>query len=180
MKLKYKLAVKYFTETKNQEQLNLAYKEIESFIENYRNFKWYYSFEYTKQTKLYSLDELDLDSEIEMSLLKYNSEFITFLGRFKFKQADNAFQKGNYNVDLIKWAIEKVTKKENQGRKEDLDISKLLDETKNCEKNYLIEENSSITLLLWVALVILSIALIFTHCYMYIKNPLKFFKGING
>ena len=44
MKLKYKVAVKFYTETKNEEQLNYAFKEIESFTEIYNNFKWYYKF----------------------------------------------------------------------------------------------------------------------------------------
>lgn len=44
MKSKYILAVKFFTETKNEEQLDLSYKEIERFLDTYNEFIWYYSF----------------------------------------------------------------------------------------------------------------------------------------
>ena len=41
MKSKYELALKFFTESKNEEQLNLSYKEIEGFLGNYYNFKFF-------------------------------------------------------------------------------------------------------------------------------------------
>lgn len=44
MKSKYKLAVKFFTETKNEEQLELTYKEIESFYESYLQFQFFFEF----------------------------------------------------------------------------------------------------------------------------------------
>ncbi len=180
MKLKYKVAVKFYTETKNQEQLEYAYKEIESFTENYKNFKYYYKFDFSIQKQMFTLEELDLDYEIEVALIKQNSEFVLFLDRFKFKKAEIVFQEGNYNLDLIKWAIEKVQNKKKEIKKEDIDISTLLDSYKIIDNIYHEETSWNISLFLWVALVILSIGLIFTHCYMYMKNPLKFFKGING
>jgi len=45
MENKYQLAIKFFTETKNEEQLNIAYKEIELFMQTYENFLFYYSFD---------------------------------------------------------------------------------------------------------------------------------------
>lgn len=45
MENKYHLAIKFFTETKNQEQLIIAYKEIESFMQTYENFLFYYNFD---------------------------------------------------------------------------------------------------------------------------------------
>lgn len=44
MESKYHSAIKFFTETKNEEQLNIAYKEIENFMETYENFLFYYTF----------------------------------------------------------------------------------------------------------------------------------------
>jgi hypothetical protein len=44
MKNKYILAVKFFTETKNDEQLILSYKEIESFLDNFYTFKFFFKF----------------------------------------------------------------------------------------------------------------------------------------
>jgi hypothetical protein len=45
MQSKYSLAIKFFTETKNEEQINLAYKEIESFLTTYEEFSFYYLFD---------------------------------------------------------------------------------------------------------------------------------------
>jgi len=45
MRNKYVLAIKFFTETKNEEQLTIAYKEIEAFTETYNNFCFYYFFD---------------------------------------------------------------------------------------------------------------------------------------
>ena len=45
MEHKYQLAIKFFTETKNEEQLNIAYKEIEGFMQTYENFLFYYTFD---------------------------------------------------------------------------------------------------------------------------------------
>jgi hypothetical protein len=44
METKYKLATKFFTETKNEDQLNIAEKEIDSFMSTYENFLFYYTF----------------------------------------------------------------------------------------------------------------------------------------
>ena len=90
MKLKYKVAVKYYNETKNNEQLIFAYKEIENFIETYHNFKWFYKFQFDKiknyHIKYNHQDPLDLDLEIENLILSENVrriEFINFMERYK-------------------------------------------------------------------------------------------------
>lgn len=44
MRNKYSLAIKFFTESKNEEQLELCYKEIESFMTTYDAFKFYIKF----------------------------------------------------------------------------------------------------------------------------------------
>jgi hypothetical protein len=44
MQNKYVLAVKFFTETKNEEQINLSYIEIERFLDVYTEFSWFYTF----------------------------------------------------------------------------------------------------------------------------------------
>jgi hypothetical protein len=45
MKQKYSMAIKFFTETKNEEQLDLSYIEIEKFLTNFRQFKLFYKFQ---------------------------------------------------------------------------------------------------------------------------------------
>jgi hypothetical protein len=44
MKSKYALAIKFFTESKNEEQLDLCYKEIEKFMTTYEKFKFFIKF----------------------------------------------------------------------------------------------------------------------------------------
>jgi len=48
MKKKYVLAIKFFTESKNEEQLNLSYDEIEKFMPTYDTFKFYFQFNISK------------------------------------------------------------------------------------------------------------------------------------
>ena len=45
MKNKYTMAIKFFTEAKNEEQLELSYKEIEKFLTNFSEFKEFYKFQ---------------------------------------------------------------------------------------------------------------------------------------
>ena len=45
MENKYILALKFFTETKNEEQMDIAYNEIEAFMETYEYFLFYYFFD---------------------------------------------------------------------------------------------------------------------------------------
>ena len=44
MKNKYHLAIKFFTESKNEEQIEISYKEIENFMETYEEFKYFLNF----------------------------------------------------------------------------------------------------------------------------------------
>ncbi len=44
MKNYYKLAIKYFIETNNKEQLAIVYKEIENYLEHYYQYEWFYNF----------------------------------------------------------------------------------------------------------------------------------------
>ena len=44
MKSKYSLAIKFFTESKNDEQLDLCYKEIEKFLTTFEIFKYFIKF----------------------------------------------------------------------------------------------------------------------------------------
>lgn len=45
MRNKYYSAVKFFTDSRNEEQLELSYKEIEHFMDNFERFEWYFTFD---------------------------------------------------------------------------------------------------------------------------------------
>lgn len=164
MKLKYKVAVKYYTETKNEEQLLFAYKEIESFMDNYQIFKWYYKFNFDNLSINYSIDE-------------FQKKFIEVY--FKYKMSDYVFQQGCYNLDLIKYAIAKVLKEEKSTSNIHIDTEKLIDNKKNkfCLFFNDNQNNSNISLVLTFTMLIFSFLLIFFHYYMYVRNPAKFFNN---
>jgi hypothetical protein len=45
MRNKYHSAVKFFTDSKNEEQLTLSYKEIEHFMGNFERYQWFFTFD---------------------------------------------------------------------------------------------------------------------------------------
>lgn len=171
MKLKYKVAIKYYTETKNEEQLNFAYNEIESFMENYQKFKWYYKFNFLK-----------INSD-ELKLLQIDESQQVFIETyFKYKMSDYVFQQGCHNLDLIKYAITKVCKDEKSSNKLSniqIDQNKLLNSKKNKICLFFNNENnqSNFSLIISFTMLIFSFILIFVHYYMYMRNPVKFFNN---
>jgi hypothetical protein len=178
MKMKYKIAVKFYTETKNEEQLNFAYKEIENFMDNYKNFKNVYKFDVNK---IYSCSLYDFKFDIPNEILNKKEEFLQFLHQFKFKIADSIFQQGNFNVDLIKYAINKVNKVQMDEDVVEEKIKK--DNTLNINgvkivpgnKVFTEQTSSKLSLFFTITVMLLSIVFIFIHYYLYMKNPLKFF-----
>ncbi len=183
MKLKYKVAMKFYTETRNEQQLDFAYKELDSFYDSYNNFKWYYKFNLDKiksdYFNFFTFSDLDLKPEVE-KLLTFtgNKEFVFFVDRFKYKMADAVFQKSNYNYDLVKYAIDKVIKKQHEDNN-NIDINSILNNQKEESKHFIITEETSSDISLWFSfsLVVISIGLIFAHYYMYSKNPIKYFSN---
>ena len=103
MKSKYNLAVKFFTETKNQEQLDLTYKEYEAFHETFEQFKFFYKF------KFESIDPKAFNqlTEEEKKMLEdpNNSKSIE---RQKANICDYIFSNGKFNLELYKYALDKV------------------------------------------------------------------------
>ena len=45
MEIKYQSVIRFFTEAKNEEQLSIAYTEIEVFKHSYEDFLFYYTFD---------------------------------------------------------------------------------------------------------------------------------------
>ena len=103
MKSKYNLAVKFFTETKNQEQLDLTYKEYEAFHETFEQFKFFYKFKIESiDPKVYN----QLTEEEKKMLSDPNNA--KFIERQKANICDYIFSNGKFNLELYKYALDKV------------------------------------------------------------------------
>ena len=103
MKSKYNLAVKFFTETKNKEQLDLTYKEFEGFHEVFEQFKYFYKF------KIESIDPKvinQLNEEEKKMLEDPNTSKI--IERQRANICEYIFSHGNYNLELYKYALDKI------------------------------------------------------------------------
>ena len=103
MKSKYNLAVKFFTETKNQEQLDLTYKEYEAFHETFEQFKFFYKFK-TESIDPKAYNQLT-EEEKKMLSDPNNAKFIE---RQKANICDYIFSNGKFNLELYKYALDKV------------------------------------------------------------------------
>ena len=103
MKSKYNLAVKFFTETKNQEQLDLTYKEFEAFHETFEQFKFFYKF------KIESIDPKAYNqlSEDERKMFE-DPNNTKSIERQKSNICDYIFSNGKFNLELYKYALDKV------------------------------------------------------------------------
>ena len=109
IKKKYNLAVKFFTETKNKDQLDLTYKEYESFYEVFNQFKYFYKFSVNSVEKKV-LESLN-DNEKKKLLDEKNKKMIE---RNKKCICEYIFAHGNYNVELYKYVVEKIFKEEKE------------------------------------------------------------------
>lgn len=113
MKSKYNMAVKFFNETKNEEQLALTYKEFESFHKSYEQFKFFYKFKIN-----------ELDPKIKAQLTEEEKKFMEekdfnlYIDEYKYKVCENVFSEGNYNIELFQYSLEKVFEEERKAEEE--------------------------------------------------------------
>lgn len=54
MKVNYNSAVRFYTESKNKQQLDLAYNEIENFLNTYSSYKSYYNLDISSNSSILS------------------------------------------------------------------------------------------------------------------------------
>ena len=103
MKSKYNLAVKFFTETKNQEQLDLTYKEYEGFHETFEQFKFFYKF------KIESIDPKVINqlNEEEKKMLE-DPNITNLINRQRANICEYIFGNGKFNLELYRYALDKV------------------------------------------------------------------------
>ena len=114
MKSKYNLAVKFFTETKNQEQLDLTYKEYEGFHETFQQFKYFYKFKIeTIDPKVIS----QLNEEEKKMLEDPNTPKI--IERHRANICEYIFSHGKYNLELYKYALDTVFEEDRKKAEEE-------------------------------------------------------------
>ena len=114
MKNKYNLAVKFFTETKNQEQLDLTYKEYETFHETFEQFKYFYKF------KIDSIDPKVVNqlNEEEKKMLQ-DPETPKLIEKYRANICEYIFGHGNFNLELYRFALEKIFDEERKKMEEE-------------------------------------------------------------
>ena len=126
IKKKYILAFKFFSETKNNAQLNLTYKEYEYFYDVYHRFKFFFKF---NQSLINETILKYLNSNEKKILYDLNSR--NLINKNKMKICEYIFMNANYNKELYKYAVDKILEEE----KADNENCEKLDEVKN-EINY--------------------------------------------
>ncbi len=103
MKSKYHFALKFFNDTKNFEQLELCYKEIERFLDNFREFQFYIELNINK------LDpKLEAQLDYEERRIIESEEFQVIFNDYRLRNCETTFSNYNYNFELFKYALEKI------------------------------------------------------------------------
>ena len=113
MKKQYKQIIKFFSETKNQELLDLTYDEYEKFMDSYDKFKFYYNFE---------LDNIDPKAinrlnEEEKKMLNDETKYDFYLKRI-MHICENIYSHGYYNLDVFRFSLETVLEQEMKEKEE--------------------------------------------------------------
>jgi len=169
MRNKYVLAIKFFTETKNEEQLTIAYKEIEAFTETYNNFCFYYFFDPENINPKY----LNLLSDQKRNLLK-DEDILKYLNDYKMRTADDIFGNGNYNFPLYKYALEKICEEERKEREKEEEILRASQPQISFFERV---KNSNFYLIASVGIILFTVGLVISQYVFYSKGPQRVFSG---
>ena len=113
MKKQYKQIIKFFSETKNRELLDLTYDEYEKFMDSYDKFKFYYNFE---------LDNIDPKAinrlnEEEKKMINDETKYDFYLKRI-MHICENIYSHGYYNLDVFRFSLETVLEQEMKEKEE--------------------------------------------------------------
>ena len=172
MKRIYIFIIQYYTEANNSEQLNIAKKEIEIFLEKYENFKYFHFMNierFISEIEEYNKEYNFLTNEMKENL--HLKMFQNFLEYFKNKKADSIFQEGNFNRNLIKFAINKVNleikNKENESESNSSQYE-IYNKNNNKRKKILLPENLS--LFFSFCLIISSLIYMFLALFFFLPN----------
>ena len=137
IKKKYVLAFKFFTETKNYIQLDLTYKEYESFYDIYNKFKFFYKFNPSKINEkiLHHLNENEKNI-----LFDVNNK--TLIEKNKKNICEYIFSNSNYNKELYKYAVDKISEEGKTQNEKDIKSSKIKNEINDKNKKCFVIKTS--------------------------------------
>ena len=134
MKKQYKQIIKFFSETKNQELLDLTYDEYEKFMDSYDKFKFYYNFE---------LDNIDPKAinrlnEEEKKMINDETKYDFYLKRI-MHICENIYSHGYYNLDVFRFSLETVLEQEMKEKEEQKKEEEKLKQKINLFDNFLMK-----------------------------------------
>ena len=169
MKRNYKFLIKYYTESNNVEQLKIAFDEIEDFMEKYKNFQYFHfmnipGFIFLIET--YN-DESNFLTK-EMKNVLHLKMFQNFLEYYKNNRADSVFQKGNFNINLIKDAISKVNNEMKNKKEIESESNSSQSDTNSNKNKVLLTKNLSI--FVFLGLMISSIIYMFLILFFFLPT----------
>lgn len=122
----------------------------------------------------------NLTNEDAKNKNNFNEFFLSikkYLEIVKRAKADQIFQKGDYNLDLIKYAIKKVLSEEKFDKSKNLNILRdakfektKFELMKSLDEKSFFLQNIDFTTIISFFLVVLSIFMIFIHFHFYVKQ----------
>ena len=147
IKKKYILAFKFFTETKNYIQLDLTYKEYETFYDIYNKYKFFYKFNPKKINEtimqyLLENEKKTLIAQEKKSIIEKNKKDI----------CDYIFNNSNYNKELYKYALDKILEEERAQNEKGTKYNKVKNEINyNNKKCFVIKTSIGSMLLIFIS-----------------------------
>ena len=147
IKKKYILAFKFFTETKNYIQLDLTYKEYETFYDIYNKYKFFYKFNPKKINEtimqyLLENEKKTLIAQDKKSIIEKNKKDI----------CDYIFNNSNYNKELYKYALDKISEEERAQNEKGTKYNKVKNEINyNNKKCFVIKTSIGSMLLIFIS-----------------------------
>lgn len=147
MKSKYHFALKFFTETKKFDQLDLLYKEVEAFLDNMNEFIFFVKLDLLNfdpkaeanmtSTSYNQISNLDYIIPSEYLPLLENENFNLIFNDYRLRRSDDIFSNYQYNFELFKYALEKVFGEEREKKEAEAKLNSNANNTKD-GSNYMI------------------------------------------
>lgn len=166
MKANYKLSLKFFTETKNEEQLIIAYSEIESFMGTYEKYVSYFLFDPHNINRKYlsALSEQNKYNNILIRNAFQDEDIILLINDFKYRVANEIFGEGKFNFALYNYALEKVCEQErNDKDKEKIRLEECIRKVSILNRL----KNSKLYFFITIGLLVITLSFVAMNYYLF-------------